>query len=214
MMLERSDDAAARAAASRTARVFGSLPARTTRFAGASASVTAITMCREMDMRFWLAHLVTVATAMALVGCATPGSFKAPVPEMAVPPAQQTPVPEMAAPPVQPPKTPPPQVETGTASWYGKAHNGLPTASGEIYDMNELTAAHRSLPLGTRVLVTNVKNGRSVEVRVNDRGPADHGRIIDLSYAAAVELGAVEDGTVPVRLRVLSSPPKEQKPAR
>lgn len=148
-----------------------------------------------------LPWVMTVAMAMTLAGCATPGGVKAPVPEMSAPPAQ-------------PPQTPPPQVATGTASWYGKAHNGRPTASGEIYDMNDLTAAHRSLPLGTRVLVTNLKNGRSVEVRVNDRGPVDRGRIIDLSYAAAVELDAVEDGTVPVRLRVLSPPPSQQKPAR
>jgi rare lipoprotein A len=148
-----------------------------------------------------LPWVITVAMAMTLAGCATPGGVKAPVPEMAAPPAQ-------------PPQTPPPQVGTGAASWYGKAHNGRPTASGEIYDMNDLTAAHRSLPLGTRVLVTNLKNGRSVEVRVNDRGPVDRGRIIDLSYAAAVEIDAVEDGTVPVRLRVLSPPPSQQKPAR
>lgn len=148
-----------------------------------------------------LPWVMTVAMAMTLAGCATPGGVKAPVPEMSAPPAQ-------------PPQTPPPQVATGKASWYGKTHNGRPTASGEIYDMNDLTAAHRSLPLGTRVLVTNLKNGRSVEVRVNDRGPIDRGRIIDLSYAAAVELDAVEDGTVFVRLRVLSPPPSQQKPAR
>ena len=73
--------------------------------------------------------------------------------------------------------------------------------------MNQLTAAHPSLPLGSRVLVTNLKNGRSVEVRINDRGPHVKGRIIDLSYAAAKELGAVSGGTVPVRLQVLSLPP-------
>jgi peptidoglycan lytic transglycosylase len=143
---------------------------------------------------------ITVAMAMTLAACATPGGVKPPVPEVSTPPTQ-------------PPQTPPPQVTTGTASWYGKAHNGRPTASGEIYDMNDLTAAHRSLPLGTRVLVTNLRNGRSVEVRVNDRGPVDRDRIIDLSYAAAVELDAIGDGAVPVRLRVLS-PPGPQKPAR
>ena len=94
-------------------------------------------------------------------------------------------------------------VQTGYASWYGKAHQGRLTASGEPYDMNALTAAHPSLPMGTRVLVTNLKNGRTVTVRVNDRGPVVDGRIIDLSYAAAQELGAVGDGVVPVRIRVL-----------
>src|SRR5437762_3762354 len=84
--------------------------------------------------------------------------------------------------------------ETGLASWYGYPHHGRRTASGEIYDMNELTAAHRTLPLGTRLLVTNLANGRSVEVRVNDRGPFVKGRILDLSYAAARTLGAEGTG--------------------
>ena len=99
-------------------------------------------------------------------------------------------------------------VQTGDASWYGKAHHGRRTASGQIYDMYQLTAAHPTLPLGARVLVTNLNNGRSVEVRVNDRGPTVVGRIIDLSYAAARQLGAVWEGVIPVRLRVLSVPPR------
>ena len=73
--------------------------------------------------------------------------------------------------------------------------------------MYELTAAHPSLPLGSKVLVTNLKNGKSVEVRINDRGPHVNGRIIDLSYAAAKQLGAVSGGTIPVRLQVISTPP-------
>ncbi|SRR6266851_1259859 len=97
-------------------------------------------------------------------------------------------------------------VQTGEASWYGKPHHGHRTASGEIFDMYRLTAAHPSLPFGSRVRVTNLRNGRSVEVRVNDRGPIVAGRIIDLSYAAAQELVAVSDGTIPVRIRVLSIP--------
>lgn len=96
-----------------------------------------------------------------------------------------------------------PRTQAGRASWYGQAHHGRQTASGEIYDMYRLTAAHPTLPLGTRVLVTNLRNGRSVEVRVNDRGPYVDGRIIDLSYAAARELAALSDGVVSVRLRVL-----------
>ena len=97
-------------------------------------------------------------------------------------------------------------VQTGEASWYGKAHHGHRTASGEIFDMYRLTAAHPSLPFGSRVRVTNLRNGRSVEVRVNDRGPIAAGRIIDLSYAAARDLVAVADGTIPVRIRLLSVP--------
>ncbi len=100
----------------------------------------------------------------------------------------------------------PPAVQTGEASWYGQPHHGHRTASGEIFDMYQFTAAHPSLPFGSRVRVTNLRNGRSVEVRVNDRGPTVVGRIIDLSYAAAQELVAVSDGTIPVRIRVLSMP--------
>ena len=99
-------------------------------------------------------------------------------------------------------------VQTGEASWYGPPHHGRRTASGETYDMYRLTAAHPTLPLGAQVLVTNLKNGRSVEVRVNDRGPTVAGRTIDLSYAAARALGAVWDDVIPVRLRVLSMPPR------
>jgi rare lipoprotein A len=98
--------------------------------------------------------------------------------------------------------------QRGLASWYGWPHHGRRTASGEIYDMNELTAAHRSLPFGTRVLVTNVENGRTVEVRINDRGPFVDGRIVDLSLAAARRLGVVGHGLVPVELRVLAPPPE------
>jgi rare lipoprotein A len=102
---------------------------------------------------------------------------------------------------------PPATVETGEASWYGERHQGRRTANGERYDMYRLTAAHPSLPLGTKVLVTNLQNGRSVEVRVNDRGPTVAGRIIDLSYAAAQRLGAIAAGTIPVSVRVVSTSP-------
>lgn len=96
--------------------------------------------------------------------------------------------------------------ERGQASWYGEPYHGRRTTSGEIYDMNRLTAAHHSLPMGTRVLVTHLTNGRSVEVRINDRGPFVGGRIIDLSYAAAQRLAAVGAGIFPVRLRVVALP--------
>ena len=98
---------------------------------------------------------------------------------------------------------PPPAPPTGNASWYGRAHQGRKTASGEPFDMNALTAAHRTLPLGTRVLVTNLRNGRTVEVRINDRGPQIPDRIIDLSYAAARALDAVGDGVFRVRIAVM-----------
>ena len=95
---------------------------------------------------------------------------------------------------------------SGQASWYGRPHHGRRTSSGEIYDMNKLTAAHRTLPLGTRVLVTNLDNGRTVEVRINDRGPFRKNRVLDLSYAAARQLGAVGEGVIPVTLKIVTIP--------
>lgn len=94
-------------------------------------------------------------------------------------------------------------VEEGLASWYGPRFHGRPTASGEPYNMYAFTAAHKILPLGTYVLVTNLENGRRVVVRINDRGPFVPGRIIDLSYAAARALGMVEKGVVRVRIVAL-----------
>jgi peptidoglycan lytic transglycosylase len=91
-------------------------------------------------------------------------------------------------------------VETGTASWYGPGFTGNRTSSGEVYNVSDMTAAHQTLPLGTRIVVTNLDNGRSVEVRVNDRGPFAKGRILDLSYGAARELGLVGPGTARVRV--------------
>ena len=91
----------------------------------------------------------------------------------------------------------------GIASWYGREFHGRPTSSGEPYDMYAMTAAHTTLPLPTYLEVVNLENGRRVVVRVNDRGPFLHGRILDLSYAAAWKLGMVESGTAPVRIRAL-----------
>lgn len=93
--------------------------------------------------------------------------------------------------------------EKGDASWYGEPYHGRRTASGEVYDMHEMTAAHRSLPFDTMVRVTRRDNGAEVEVRVNDRGPFIKGRIIDLSFAAAKIIGLDIDGVAPVKLKVL-----------
>ena len=90
--------------------------------------------------------------------------------------------------------------ERGTASWYGQPFHGRTTASGEAFDMYELTAAHPNLPFGTRVRVVRMDDRRSVVVRINDRGPFTKGRIIDLSYAAAKKIGMLEDGIARVRL--------------
>jgi rare lipoprotein A len=91
----------------------------------------------------------------------------------------------------------------GRASWYGERFHGRKTASGERFDMRAMTAAHRRLPFGTKVRVTNVENGRSVVVRINDRGPFGRGRIIDLSKAAAARIGMIRKGIVEVTLEVL-----------
>jgi rare lipoprotein A len=98
--------------------------------------------------------------------------------------------------------------EAGEASWYGNPYHGRRTASGEIYDMNQMTAAHRTLPFGTRVRVASLLDGSSIEVRINDRGPFkdEDKRIIDLSYAAARLLGVIGPGVIPIRLRVVSMP--------
>ena len=131
-----------------------------------------------------LPWVAAIAIMVALAGCATPrGRVSTP-----------------------PPEPMPNAIQRGPASWYGEPHHGRRTASGETYDMYQLTAAHPTLPFGTRVLVTNLKNDRSVEVRINDRGPHVAGRIIDVSYAAAQKLDAIAGGSFPAWIRVLSVP--------
>lgn len=93
--------------------------------------------------------------------------------------------------------------QTGMASWYGKAHHGKKTASGERFNMYGLTAAHRKLPLGTLVRVTNVANGKSVTVKVNDRGPFHGNRVLDLSKGAADAIGMTASGTAKVQIENL-----------
>jgi rare lipoprotein A len=105
--------------------------------------------------------------------------------------------------PSMPPPPRGPYVEVGTASWYGRWHHGRHTASGERFNMNAMTAAHRTLPLGTVVRVTNLENHRSVQVRINDRGPYARGRILDLSAAAARNLGIKEQGVAEVRIETV-----------
>ena len=97
-----------------------------------------------------------------------------------------------------------PRPEVGLASWYGEFHHGQPTASGEIFDMTRMTAAHRTLPLGTQLRVVNLQNGRVVRVRVNDRGPYVDGRILDLSREAARALDMEHSGLATVKLEVIA----------
>ncbi|EXF43980.1 lipoprotein [Pseudomonas sp. BAY1663] len=110
--------------------------------------------------------------------------------------------------PAPPAATPPPSrqegfTQSGKASYYARMHHGKRTANGETHDQNALVAAHRSLPFGTRVRVTNLNNGKQVVVRINDRGPFRRGRIIDLSRAAARQLDMLNAGVARVRIETL-----------
>ena len=143
-----------------------------------------------------------------LAGCATqapPPPRQQPVqPPVAAPP----PAPPQPAPPPRQPREVPPQTlaagpfftEEGLASFYGRAHAGKPTASGEKFDHRDFTAAHRALPFGTLVRVTDLANGRTVTVEITDRGPRIPTRIVDLSFAAADALGMLEKGVTRVKL--------------
>ena len=127
-----------------------------------------------------VATSLTLASG-ALVGCAT-----------APPPPARSNIQEVGAEPKG-------HAFEGMATFYGKHEHGGPTASGERFNMYAMTAAHKTLPMQTRVKCTNLRNGRSVTVRINDRGPYGKGRVIDLSWAAAKELDMLEAGVVPVR---------------
>ena len=115
--------------------------------------------------------------------------------------------PEPPAPPRNGVSTPPavPLSQEGIASWYGPGFHGNKTTSGTVYDQHAMTAAHQTLPLGSNVRVTNLTNGKSVTVLINDRGPFAKGRIIDLSYAAARSVDIIAPGTAPVRVDVLDT---------
>lgn len=125
--------------------------------------------------------------ALSLAACAAPRPEPQPAPSAPVADA--------------PPAAPAPSfAQQGVASWYGKSHHGRRTANGETYDMSAMTAAHRSLPFGTVVRVTRLDDGRSVKVRINDRGPYARGRIIDLSAQAAEAIGMSEVGIARVKV--------------
>ncbi len=130
-------------------------------------------------MRASRRHVAVALTSLLLVGCAS-GRGRAP--------GEAIPVPK------EPEREGESEIARGLASWYGEKFQGRRTASGERFDMNAFTAAHPSLPFGTRVLVRNPRNGREVAVRINDRGPHTGGRIIDLSRAAAQAIGLLEAG--------------------
>jgi rare lipoprotein A len=146
--------------------------------------------------------LFAVSLALLAAGCAqapVAPQLETPTPPAAAPaPGRVEPAPLREAPVVS--------IEIGRISLYGASFAGKKTASGENFDPGALTMAHRTLPFGTRVRVTNLENQRSVEVRVNDRGPAVPGRIADVSLAAARKLGMTEDGVIDAMLEVIRLP--------
>jgi rare lipoprotein A len=149
---------------------------------------------------------ILIVPVFLLTACATKHHV---ILEERIPPAEKREVlkeekkEEKPAPPEQVEKRESKGVQYGIASWYGRDFHGKPTSSGEIYDMYQLTCAHKTLPLGTTVMVTNMENGKSLELKVNDRGPFVKERIIDLSYAAAKILGMWEKGTAYVKVEVI-----------
>ncbi len=137
-----------------------------------------------------------VAVALVIALGAAPGNSQTPDSKQGIPgQTQET---------IKPIRTK--KYQVGRASWYGRLFQNKRTASGEPYDMNDLTAAHRKLPLGSWVKVTNLRNARSVIVRINDRGPVAKNRIIDLSYGAAKMLGMRSSGIGSVRLDIIETP--------
>jgi rare lipoprotein A len=147
--------------------------------------------------------------AIFLIGCAgrQPAANRQPAPPVQPGPAPpaETAKRDANASPVIPTPHEGVVFEEGKASWYGAPFHGRHASNGEIYDMNKLTAAHRTLPFNTVVRVTNQTNGKSTTVRITDRGPFVDNRIIDLSYAAAREIESIGPGVVPVRLEILSA---------
>ncbi|MBW2018699.1 MAG: septal ring lytic transglycosylase RlpA family protein [Deltaproteobacteria bacterium] len=141
---------------------------------------------------------ICVAISIFLIGCAAPEKRPSPLPGHPKPY-------KVGKRWYQPRKHARGFQERGIASWYGKPFHGRKTSSGEIYNMYAKTAAHKTLPLGTYVRVYNLRNGKTVDVRINDRGPFVRGRIIDLSYAAAQQIGLVGPGTAPVKIVALGS---------
>jgi rare lipoprotein A len=165
--------------------------------------------CESPRRRLGLPAGLIVVAALALAAPARPAA-EAPPP---TPRSTHLPQPEAAAAFQPAPRKPtnlkacrparPAYDRRGTASWYGPTLHGGATASGEPFDMNALTAAHRTLPFGTRVKVTNLKNGRAVVLTINDRGPFAAGRLIDVSRRAARELGFLENDLAKVRVEAV-----------
>lgn len=147
-----------------------------------------------------VARAAPLLALVTLAGC----KRESPPPAAATPIAAQ--VPPSPAPPAPPQEPRLGRAQIGFASWYGRAFAGKRTASGVRYDPNDMTAAHRTLPLGSTAKVTNTATGQSVHVEVNDRGPYAHGRILDLSRKAAASLGITDDGVAQVKVQAVLGP--------
>jgi len=163
-------------------------------------------LCRWHAACIRLAVLILV-TLLGVAGCAHRAStarLPAQTPQPSLPPGQPAPSPPPAV--ERGPAVPGEYVEEGVASWYGAPFHGRRTSNGETYDMRQMTAAHRTLPFGAIVRVTNLRNGKQAEVRINDRGPFVGNRVIDLSEAAAEAIEMVGPGTAPVRLEIIAGP--------
>lgn len=137
-----------------------------------------------------------------VLGCALPIGRQAPLPPPVVAPQVKEEVPNAEGPKVE---------QVGNASWYGPAQDGKETASGETFDQKKLTAAHPTLPLGSKAVVTNLETGKSVEVTINDRGPHVKGRKIDLSRAAARQIGMSKKGVAKVKIETRRRRPATKK---
>lgn len=158
-------------------------------------------------------RLLTIALTLLLAGCShKPVAVS--VPPAPPPNGPPVPVPAQPAPAVTanapeldiPADSKPLLTETGIASWYGAPYHNRRGSNGEVYDMHAMTAAHRTLPLGSIVRVTNLGSGDAAIVRITDRGPFVEGRIIDLSQAAAAKIGMIQKGTVEVKVELLKTP--------
>ena len=153
---------------------------------------------------------VLLACAITIIAAGCTHRTQTSQPPVQYPPSQASGAPSLpsAAPPAieRQPAIPGQYVEEGVASWYGDPFNGRRAANGEIYDMHQFTAAHRTLPFGAIVRVTNLRNGKQTEVRITDRGPFVANRVIDLSLSAAQAIDMVGPGTAPVRLEILGGP--------
>jgi len=174
-------------------------------------TVPALTVLAADEFRLFSLLLVSCLFLFSIQACTMQSGRRETIPP---PAAISLPAPPPPSQPAQAPREQHQTVQIGEASWYGSRFHGKLTSDGTVYNQHGFTAAHPTLPEGSRVRVTNLDNGKSVTVRVNDRGPFVDGRIIDVSRKAAKTLGMIKDGTAKVQVKVLSRPKQSQSRAR